>query len=99
MTLPFFAGCATMIGKYAPQIVEINSTPSEARLMIENIRDGRIIYIGRTPYSAVLKRSYGYFKKAYYNVTIEKDGYEKKQLTIYGSPNGWYLGGNLLIGG
>lgn len=30
---------------------------------------------------------------------IEKDGYEKKQLTVYGSPNGWYIGGNFVFGG
>lgn len=95
----FSTGCASIIGKGSPQTVTINSNPSEASLKIENLRNGNTIYKGKTPYTATLKRGAGYFKSARYNVIIEKDGYKSRQVTIEGSPNGWYIGGNLLFGG
>lgn len=58
-----------------------------------------MVYSGKTPYTATLERGAGYFKSARYNVIIEKDGYNSRQLMIDGSPNGWYIGGNFIFGG
>lgn len=92
-------GCASVIGKGSPQMITINSNPSEANLKIENLRNGSMVYSGKTPYTATLERGAGYFKSARYNVIIEKDGYNSRQLMIDGSPNGWYIGGNFIFGG
>ncbi|MCC6502274.1 MAG: hypothetical protein IT362_03940 [Deltaproteobacteria bacterium] len=92
-------GCASIIGKGSPQIVTINSNPSEANLKIEDLRSGAVVHAGKTPYSATLTRGAGYFKSAKYQVVVEKDGYETKQFIIDGSPNGWYIGGNFIFGG
>jgi len=32
-------------------------------------------------------------------VRITKDGYEEQSIPIKSSPNGWYIGGNLIFGG
>lgn len=92
-------GCASIIGKGVPQLVTINSNPTDAVLKIEDARTGSTIYLGKTPYTATLARGGGYFKSGKYMVTVEKDGYQTSQFVIDGSPNGWYLGGNLIFGG
>lgn len=63
------------------------------------MNSGNKIYSGKTPYTATLQRGVGYFKKARYRVVVEKEGYANKEILIEGSPNGWYIGGNLLFGG
>lgn len=93
------SGCASIIGKSSPQLITINSTPSEANLRIEDIRTGAVIHAGKTPYTATLARNAGYFKSARYQVVIEKDGYAAKQFIVDGTPNGWYIGGNFVFGG
>lgn len=93
------SGCASIVGKGAPQVIPINSNPTDAKLKIENLRTGTVMYEGKTPYTATLERSAGYFKSARYNITVQKDGYQAKQFILDGSVNGWYLGGNLIFGG
>lgn len=92
-------GCASIIGKSSPQVITINSSPSDANLKIEDIRTGGTVYAGKTPYTATLSRNAGYFKSARYQVVVEKDGYPTKQFIIDGTPNGWYIGGNFIFGG
>lgn len=92
-------GCASIIGKGSPQVITINSNPSDVNLRIEDSRTGSTIYVGKTPYTATLNRGAGYFKSARYDVVLEKDGYQTRQFIIQGSPNGWYIGGNLIFGG
>lgn len=94
-----FNGCASIIGKGSPQVVTINSSPTDANLKIEDMRTGATMYAGKTPYTATLSRGAGYFKSAKYQIVVEKDGYSTKQFIIDGSPNGWYIGGNLIFGG
>ncbi|WKZ33637.1 MAG: hypothetical protein QY316_04335 [Thermodesulfobacteriota bacterium] len=94
-----FYGCASIIGKGSPQVVTINSNPSDANLKIEDSRTGSTIYAGKTPYTATLTRGAGYFKSARYDIVLEKDGYQTRQFIIQGSPNGWYIGGNFIFGG
>ena len=56
------------------------------------------IYTGTAPVTLTLKRGYGYFKSETYTVTLTKDGFATKELTITASLSGWYIG-NVLIGG
>ena len=49
--------------------------------------------------TVTLKRGCGYFKKCKYRVLLEKGGYKQREVMLEGSPNGWYIGGNILLGG
>jgi len=91
-------GCASII-KGSDQSVSFESNPSDARLVITDVREGKDVYVGSTPFTTSLKRGAGYFKKAKYKVTMEKPGYKKEEVLLEGSPNGWYLAGNLVFGG
>ena len=66
-------GCASIM-KGTDQKVSFNSEPSEAKVVITDLREGKEILVGSTPFTASLKRGAGYFKKAKYNVTVEKPG-------------------------
>jgi len=91
-------GCASIV-KGSEQKVSFKSEPSEAKVVITDVRAGKEIQVGSTPFTASLKRGAGYFKKAKYQVTFEKPGYKTEAITLEGTPGGWYLGGNLLVGG
>ncbi len=91
-------GCASIL-KGSEQKVSFKSEPSDARVVITDIRQAKEVQVGLTPFTATLKRGAGYFKKAKYNVTIEKPGYQTEAIVLEGTPAGWYLGGNLLFGG
>lgn len=92
------AGCASIIGGKL-QTISIKSNPTDAELLVYDVRKGNEIINAKTPYVATLERGAGYFKKAKYRVVIKKEDYESKEILIEGSPNGWYIGGNFLFGG
>lgn len=91
-------GCASII-KGGEQSVTIKSTPSGAILKVYDIRTDSQISTGATPQTISLKRGAGYFKKGKYRIVAEKEGVGKKEFILEGSPNGWYIGGNLIFGG
>ena len=91
-------GCASII-KGSDQSVTFRSDPSDAKLTITDLREGKDIHVGTTPITTSLKRGAGYFKKSKYKITIEKPGYRREEVLLEGTPGGWYLGGNLLFGG
>jgi hypothetical protein len=91
-------GCASIM-KGTDQKVSFNSEPSEAKVVITDTRDGKEILVGSTPFTASLKRGAGYFKKARYSVTFEKAGYKVETILLEGTPGGWYIGGNFIVGG
>ncbi len=91
-------GCASIL-KGSDQKVSFQSEPSDAKVVITDIRQDKQIQVGSTPFTTTLKRGAGYFKKAKYNVTIEKPGYQTEAIVLEGTPGGWYIGGNLLFGG
>ena len=94
----FSAGCASIIDG-GPQLISLSSDPDEAKITITDIRRGQNVLTAKTPYTATLKRSAGFFQRAIYRVTFEKEGYEKVEVPLEGRVNGWYLGGNLIFGG
>jgi hypothetical protein len=102
MALVFVAlvatGCASIV-KGSDQKVSFTSEPSDAKVVINDVRQGKEVEIGSTPFTTTLKRGAGYFKKARYNVTFEKPGYQTEAIVLEGTPGGWYIGGNLLFGG
>ena len=91
-------GCASLTTG-SEQKVSFKSEPSEAKVVITEVREGKEIRVGSTPFTTSLKRGAGYFKKAKYLVTFEKPGYKTETITLEGTPGGWYLGGNVIFGG
>lgn len=91
-------GCASII-KESDQSLSFKSDPGDARLVITDLREGKDIHVGATPFTMSLKRGDGYFKKSKFKVAIEKPGYRKEELVLEGAPNGWYIRGNLVFGG
>jgi hypothetical protein len=95
--LTMLTGCASIVGTKT-QVMGINSTPSQAKVMIKD-EMGKEIYAGTTPTSVTLEKGAGYFRGHDYTVTIAKDGYSDRVVTITSKPGGWYILGNLGFGG
>ena len=92
------SGCATIVGDKT-QLVQVNSTPEGAEFQIKD-DSGKLISQGKTPQGVTLEKSDGsYFGKKNYQITFSKDGYQPVTLPIKASANGWYIGGNILLGG
>lgn len=91
-------GCATIVGD-KEQSITINSSPSNANVLITDERSMEV-HSGNTPTTVQLRKSDGsYFGGKTYTVEISKEGFESRTMMINSSPNGWYIGGNLLLGG
>lgn len=75
------SGCASIVGDKDQQIT-INSTPSQADLVITD-ETNQAVFQGQTPTTVTLKKADGsYFGGKDYNVTLSKDGYESRAISI-----------------
>ena len=93
----WLAGCASIV-KGGTQKIRITSEPADAVVRI--INDSNMeVWNSQTPATVALKRGSGYFSGASYRVEITKEGWEKQTITISSGMNGWYLAGNILLGG
>ncbi len=91
-------GCATIVGS-PHQVIPLATTPSEAAVSITD-ESGAQVFKGTTPTTATLLKSTGkYWGKKSYAVQITKPGHESQTVNVTGTPNGWYIGGNILFGG
>ena len=91
------AGCATIMGKSAPETSNVRSTPDQASVVITD-ESGTKIFEGKTPTSLPLEKKKGFFSGKQYEVKILKEGYSEKIVTVDTKLGGWYAG-NLLFGG
>lgn len=91
-------GCASIV-KGKSQEIEINSLPQQARYQIHDNKGQTSPIEGTTPGKVTLKRGAGYFRGGDYTVTLIKPGYEPTSVNLKSGVNGWYVGGNLLLGG
>jgi len=92
------AACATIMGDKT-QLIGLKSEPSGAHVTITDEK-GDNIFVGATPTSITLKKSDGsYFGGKAYNVIISKSGYKPVTVLLSTHANGWYIGGNLVLGG
>jgi hypothetical protein len=91
-------GCASII-LGGSQTVSISSQPSDAKVVIMDLKGGNELAANKTPYTATLQRGRGYFKSAKYKVVIEKEGYASKEVILEGGTNAWFIAGNLVLGG
>lgn len=99
----FLGSCATIIGE-STQVIPISSTPSGATISGATIlitdEKGTEVFKGNTPTTVTLSKADGsYFGGKDFIVKITKDQYEPQSIPIKSSPNGWYIGGNLIFGG
>jgi len=91
-------GCATIMGKSSPESLNVRSAPDQASVVITD-ESGTKIFEGKTPTVLSLEKKKGYFSGKKYNVKISKVGYAEQTVTVDTRVNGWYIGGNLILGG
>jgi len=91
------SSCGSIING-STQEITIKTQPNNASIKIFDSSKNPV-YSGSSPTTLEVDRSEGFFKGATYLVQISEKGYETKELTIKSSASGWYLAGNLLLGG
>lgn len=102
LTLPvcvlYLSGCASIVSG-GPKTMPIMSQPDEASIEIIDIKNNNATILkAKTPYTATLERSAGFFSPAKYKVRIAKEGYLPYETQIEAGVNGWYFG-NVIFGG
>ena len=98
LLISVFYGCASIMSG-GEQNINFSTKPQGAKITIYDSHNMEV-WSSKTPASILLKRGSGYFQGASYRVVIEKKGFAKKQFQITSTLNaGWYIVGNLFIGG
>ena len=92
-----YLGCATIVSK-SQYPVMITSNPSDVEFTVSDV-SGRTVVTGRTPTTVTLKAGAGFFKGQHYTVIFEKDGFARSTAPVRRGVDGWYIGGNILVGG
>jgi hypothetical protein len=96
--LAALTGCATIMGS-PTQMIPINSTPSEAKVVITDEK-GTEMFKGTTPTTVTLPKSNGsYWGKKSFTVKITKEGFQEQVIPVTANANGWYIAGNFFFGG
>lgn len=96
--LAALTGCATIMGS-PTQVIPINSTPSEATVIITDEK-GAEMFKGATPTTVTLPKSNGtYWGKKSFTVKVTKEGFQEQVIPVTANANGWYIAGNFFIGG
>lgn len=96
LSIVFLGSCATIVSKRVYPL-HINSEPRKATVTITD-RKGKEVYNGLTPAVATLKSGAGFFQKAIYTITINKEGFKERTVEVSATLNGWYFG-NIVFGG
>ena len=91
------AGCASIFGG-SEHDVAISSEPEAASVTVINSA-GDKVFTGTTPATVKLKGGKGYFKGEDYTVNFSKPGFGDTSVPIKRGLSGWYVAGNLVIGG
>jgi hypothetical protein len=92
-------GCASIIKGGGPEHFVVRSQPAGASVRITDVSTGVDIASGTTPYTAMLKKSRGFFRGAKYKVSLAMPGYVPAEALIDTTVSGWYVAGNLVFGG
>lgn len=97
LALVLAPACASMT-KGGSQNLPLQSEPTGAHVLVSDMA-GATVADTTTPCTVKLKRGRGYFKPASYRLFVEKPGYMPLETKLEGKANGWYIGGNLVLGG
>lgn len=95
--MAFSTGCASII-EGSSQDLRVTSDPGGATVVIERA-NGNEVFRGTTPATASLPTGDGFFSGAEYFVTISAEGFEPQTIRIGTNVSGWYLFGNVFVGG
>ena len=90
-------GCASLVSR-SSYPVEITSDPDRADFVILD-GEGETIHEGVTPATITLEAGNGYFSGADYTVMFAKPGYAVHTAEMKRGIDGWYIVGNIFIGG
>lgn len=77
----------------------INTVPPKAAVTIFDQKTKGRVFEGETPVTASLKKNDGYFDPRCYRVVIKKEGFPDYLIDLQPTVSGWYIGGNVLVGG
>jgi len=92
------SGCASVMCG-SEKTINIKSSPPGSDFTIKDAQ-GNTIIEDVTPTNVTLKRGRGWFQAGDYKVTFKKEGCKQRTAPIrQGLETGWYIGGNVLIGG
>ncbi|MBI5574919.1 MAG: hypothetical protein HY896_00985 [Deltaproteobacteria bacterium] len=91
-------GCATII-KGDKQTVNLKTIPQGANCDVYNNKTNDRISTVTTPASLTLDRGRGYFRSSQYRIRCTGTDNSAQEAILDGNPNGYYLGGNILLGG
>ena len=97
----FFAlssGCASII-KGGKQNVSVKSFPQGANCDVINAKTNDRMSNITTPTMITLERGSGYFRSGQYRIRCKSGDYPIQEAYLDGNLNGWYIGGNILLGG
>ena len=98
LILPIFISCATIVGKGGPETLNIRSALIK-RLLLLMMKPAPKYLKAKLPLMCHWRKKKGYFSGKKYTVKISKEGYAVQTITVDTTPNGWYIGGNILLGG
>lgn len=89
-------GCASIVSK-SSWPVSIQSNPAGAKCVVTNNK-GIAIQSGETPMMVTVESGSGFFSKARYSISCNKDGFDPGRSELSAHMNGWYWG-NIVFGG
>ncbi|MDL2243522.1 hypothetical protein LJB84_01615 [Bacteroidales bacterium OttesenSCG-928-J19] len=92
-----FSNCASLFTSTTYDVT-FQTNPSDAKIVITDMKKGYEVFIGTTPAIVPLKSSAGFFSKAEYLISLSFPGYKEHVMTLTADIDGWYFG-NILIGG
>lgn len=90
-------GCASIISD-SDYPVTFNASPEGVHYEVVNAKDNLVMASGTTPDTVVLPADQGFFSRASYVVTFEKENYQSVSMPLKAGMDGWYIG-NVLLGG
>ncbi|KAB7689054.1 hypothetical protein GBN24_11945 [Plesiomonas shigelloides] len=91
------SGCGSIING-SSQNMSVQAVPSSAKIQLIS-SNGSIISESNGSLFYNLKRSNGFFSGASYNIKVTEDGYQEQVIPLVSSASGWYLAGNIALGG
>jgi hypothetical protein len=93
------SGCASIIKGGGPESFTVRSQPPGADVQITALPTGETVASGRTPMTAMLAKSRGFFQGAKYKVVVQMPGFQARETVVDTSVSGWYVAGNIVFGG
>ena len=75
----------------------VNTEPPGASVLIRDVK-GKEIFSGTAPATVELKSGAGFFKKAFYSLTVSMPGYMDRTVPVRFGFDHWYWG-NVIFGG